>query len=167
VGRDHFDADHIQVHGITPAAVAHMPRFITAWPQIEQRLRGRPVVAHNANFDIGAIREATAYCGFDWPQLDVACSLVLARKRYPDLATHTLDACCSAAGVDLTHHHDAVADAVACAELTLQMGRAVHAADLDDLLRASGVAWGRLTPDRYEPCHSTAPDTGQADPRLF
>ncbi|MCA0438381.1 MAG: 3'-5' exonuclease [Actinobacteria bacterium] len=167
VGRDNFDANHVAVHGITAAQVEHMPRFIAQWPVIEGLLRGRPVVAHNANFEMGAIREATSYCGFDWPELDVACSLVLARQRFPDLDRHTLDACCAAAGVSLTNHHDALSDAVACAELTLQMARSVQADDLDDLLTASGVAWGRLSESAYVPCHSVGPDVGVAVPRLF
>lgn len=161
-GRDYFESGHIAVHGITAADVAGAAHFIETWPEIERRLHGYPVIAHNASFDIAAVREATAYCGLDGPDLRIACSLVLSRKRYPELAAHTLDACCAAAGVPLERHHEALTDATACAELILDMARRVGAESLDELLAASGVAWGRLSKDSYEPCVSTGPDIGVA-----
>jgi len=80
----------------------------------------------------------------------------LARRHY-DLSEHTLDAVAQAAGIPLNQHHDAVRDAVACAQITLDMARRASASSLDELLRVSGIAWGSLAPERYEPCHPTKP----------
>ncbi len=165
-GWETFAADHVEVHGITAEDVHDAPRFIDVWPQIDVRVRGRPVVAHNANFDIRALQEALGASGSSWPDLDVACSLVLSRKRY-DLPVHSLDACCAAAGVVLHRHHDALADAIACAELTVDMATAVGAQSLAELLDASGVAWGRLTANGYTSCVSVGKDKGQAEATLF
>lgn len=165
-GHDTFDPDNVAVHGITAADVAPQPSFREIWPQIGRRLAGRPIVAYNAGFDLRAIREALGWCGLPWPHLDVACSLVLARKRY-DIPVHTLDACCSFAGIALERHHDALHDALACARLTIDMARRVGAEDLDGLLEASGVTWGRLDTQGYTPCVSARPDEGIAPARLF
>lgn len=165
-GHDTFDPDNVAVHHITAADVASHPRFVDIWPQIDRLITGQPIVAHNANFDLRAIREALGWCGLPWPHLDVACSLVLARKRY-DIPAHTLDACCAVAGITLARHHDALHDAMACAHLTIDMAARVGARDLDEMLEASGVAWGRLDSKGYSPCVSVRPDEGVAPARLF
>lgn len=165
-GRDHFDADNVAIHGITADAVADKPRFPDLWPGVQQRVGALPVVAHNANFDVTALIEGTSGSGLE-PELRFACSLVLSRKRYPEIALHTLDACCAAAGVSLHNHHDALADATACAEITLDMARRLGATSLDELLDASRVCWGLLTRDSYSPCLSTGRDVGLVIPTLF
>lgn len=168
-GLGRFDPDCTQVHGIVENDLTGRPTFERLWPEIEERLGGGPVVAHNAAFDISVIREATHHCGFDWPTLDFACSLLLARRHF-DLAEHTLDAVAAAAGIPLERHHDAVHDAVACALITLDMARRASASSLAELLRVSGLALGRLDPDRHEPCHptrTTAHVDHQLAPTLF
>ena len=154
VGNDWFSPDCTEVHGIAECDLVGKPSFERLWPDIEKRIAGRPVVAHNAAFDMKVIRDATTHCGFDWPTLDFGCSLLLARRHY-DLPTHTLDAVAGAAGIPLDQHHEAVHDAVACALITLDMAQRASASSLDELLRVSGIAWGKLTPDHHEACHPT------------
>ena len=163
-GRGWFDPDCCEIHGIGEGHLEGQPTFEQLWPHIAARLTGRRVMAHNAAFDVSVIREATSYCHFDWPTFDFGCSLLLAR-RYYDLPEYTLDAVANAAGVPLDHHHDAVHDAVACALITLDMARRASVSSLDDLLVASGVAWGRLAPDHHEPSRPTKP-VELVDPEL-
>lgn len=157
-GRDWFDAECVLVHGIAERDLDGQPSFERLWPEIERRLAGRPIVAHNAAFDISVIRDATSRCGFDWPTIDFACSMLLARRHH-DLPEHTLDAVAAAAGVPLGRHHDAVDDALTCARITLNMAQRVRAESLDELVRVSGLAWGRLSPGTYEPCSPTRATT--------
>lgn len=168
-GNDWFSPDCTEVHGITECDLEGQPSFERLWPEIEKRIAGRPVVAHNAAFDMKVIRDATSQCDFEWPTLDFGCSLLLARRHY-DLPVHTLDAVAQAANIPLSQHHDAVHDAVACALITLDMARRASASSLDELLQVSGIAWGRLAPDHHEPCHPTKtlarPDSHLA-PTLF
>ncbi|MGO1489487.1 MAG: exonuclease domain-containing protein [Arachnia sp.] len=166
---DWFSPDCTEVHGIAECDLTGQPSFERLWPEIESRIAGRPVVAHNAAFDISVIRDATSHCGFDWPTLDFACSLLLARRHY-DIPTHTLDAVTAAAEIPMTHHHDAVHDAIACADIVLDMAQRTSASSLDELLRVSGIAWGKLGPGNHEPCHSTkslAPPAQSVAPTLF
>ena len=151
-GLDWFDPACTQVHGIVERDLDGQPSFERVWPEINKRLRGYPLVAHNTAFDILVIREATAVCDYDWPSVEYGCSLLLARRRY-DLPMHTLDAVAEAAGIALVNHHDAVADALACALITIDMAQRVSAVNLDELLRFSGIAWGRLAPGTHEACH--------------
>ncbi len=168
-GRGGFDPDCTQVHGIVACDLEGQPTFERLWPEIERRLDGRPVIAHNAAFDIAVIRDATSHCGYDWPTIDFGCSLLLARRCY-DISEHTLDAVAAAAGVPLNQHHDAVSDALACAQITLDMAERVSARSLDELLRVCGIAWGRLAPEHHEPCHPVRASTPLASalaPTLF
>jgi len=168
-GRGWFDPDCTQIHGIVERDVEDQPTFERLWPDIERRLVGRPVVAHNASFDIGVIRDATTHSGYDWPALDFACSLLLARRCY-DLPDHTLDAVAATAGIPLIQHHDAVQDALACALITLDMAQRVSADSLDDLIRVSGLAWGRLAPDHHQACRpvrAATPLAAGLTPTLF
>lgn len=150
-GRDWFDPDCSQVHGIVERDLAGQPTFEQLWPEIERRLARRPVVAHNAAFDISVIREATSHCGYEWPTLEFGCSLLLSRRWY-DLPEHTLDAVAGLAGIRLERHHDAVQDAVACALVVLDIARRAGASSLDELLRVSGLSWGRLSAGEHQPC---------------
>ena len=74
--------------------------------------------------------------GFDAPELDYVCSLVLAR-RHLELPTHTLDAVAAACGVPLDHHHDALADARAAAGITIALATRVGARTILEFLAAS------------------------------
>lgn len=153
---DWFDPDHVAVHGITERHLRDAPSFEDAWPGIAARLGGRATVAHNAAFDTGCLRDATAFCRIDWPSLDVACSLVVARQLL-DLPSYGLDVVASATGVPLARHHDAVHDAVACAQITVAMAERVGAGSLGDLLDVAGVAWGAVRAREYAPCRTTIP----------
>lgn len=167
--RHWFDAECVLVHGIAENDLAGQPTFSELWPEIVRRLGDRAVVAHNAAFDISVIRDATSLCGIDWPTLDFACSMLLARRHH-DTAEHTLDVVAAAAGVPVEHHHDAIDDALTCARITLDMARRAHVDSLDDLLRVSGLTWGRLSPGHYEPTSPTrAPAVldGDSAPTLF
>lgn len=146
-----FDPDCVAIHGILPPDIADKPTFLELWPAVERRIAGLPLVAHNAAFDIPVIRETMRVCGQLPPTIDFACSLVLAR-RHCALHRFSLDLVAADLGVALTRHHDATSDALACAGVTLGLAARVGATSLADLLAISGVEWGRLTPESYEPC---------------
>lgn len=146
-----FDPDCVAIHGILPPDVADKPTFLELWPEVERRFAGLPLVAHNAAFDIPVIRETLRVSGLPSPTLDFACSLVLARHHCA-LERFGLDAVTADLGVSLSQHHDAVADAVACAGVTVRLAARAGAGSLGELLTVSGVEWGRLTAETYEPC---------------
>lgn len=146
-----FDPDCVAIHGILPPDIEGKPTFLELWPEVERRFAGLPAVAHNAAFDIPVIRETLRVSGRPSPTLDFACSLVLSRHHCA-LERFSLDAVAADLGVPLAQHHDAIADAVACAGVTVGLAARAGAGTLGELLAASRVEWGHLTPDSYEPC---------------
>lgn len=49
--------------------------------------------------------------------VDRFCTLTASRRQLPGLSDHRLDTVAAACGYDMTHHHHALADAEACAEI--------------------------------------------------
>jgi DNA polymerase-3 subunit epsilon len=65
--------------GITTAMVATAPRIESALPAFLEFAQGSVLVAHNAGFDIGFLKAASAAQGIDWPRFGVLDTVHLAR----------------------------------------------------------------------------------------
>jgi len=168
-GHGWVDYDRGQVHGLTTALLSTQSPFDAVWPQLLRGIHGQILVAHNAAFDVSALLEASQAGGFATPEIDYACSLVLAR-RHLDLDANTLDAVAAACGVRLERHHDALADARASAEITLSLASRVGAETLPELLAISGVSLGHAGKESQQSCHALTNGPIQRldlEPRLF
>jgi DNA polymerase-3 subunit epsilon len=80
------------------------------------------LVAHNAGFDMGVLTSSAALIDAPLPAFEYACSLMIARKTY-NIESYRLNAVAYAIGHEEFNHHDALADADACARIM------IHAAD--------------------------------------
>ena len=145
VGHDVFSEWNIRIHGITPDRVVGAAGWADQLDDLVAAIGGRPVVAHNARFDMGVVRAACFASGAVTPPIDYFCSLRIARRTYA-LTSYRLPVAAMAAGFESFQHHDALADAEACAAIV------VHAADRhgsDDVEGLLGAVGDRLT--RLEP----------------
>lgn len=141
-GFDHFDPRNVQIHGITPQMVAEAPRFGEVFGEIEEAIGDDLVVAHNAAFDLGVIRSALEVSELPGPALRHACTVILSRKSY-DLPSYSLPFVAEAAGAPLEHHHDALEDARACANIMIDIGCIHGAARVEDLESSLGSGFSR------------------------
>ncbi|WP_040815965.1 exonuclease domain-containing protein [Nocardia concava] len=119
-GLDFFNWHNIRVHGISAAMVADQPCFGERFPEVVATVGDLPLIAHNAGFDSGAIREACVRSGIQAPAWDFSCSLSLAR-RHLNLDSYRLPHVAAALGIDFTNHHDAAADAAAAADIVIAL----------------------------------------------
>lgn len=142
----HFNPYNVRVHGITANDVAAAPRWKPVLADILSFADGRPLVAHNAGFDLSVIRAACDAEGIAWPELRYSCSQVVARRTWKLLA-YGLPHCMDAAGLDFTNHHNAEADSRASAEVMLAAMQEAGVSSLDDLLTKHRIRWGSMTPD--------------------
>lgn len=104
-----------RVHGLTLADTAGAPVFPDVWREIAPRIKGLPLVAHNKAFDESCLKAVFRTYNMDYPDYDFYCTLQASRrviKGLPDYQLHTVAACC---GYKLERHHNALADAEACA----------------------------------------------------
>lgn len=154
-GYDDFDPWNVTIHGITPHLVRNSKRFGDQWPDIMKFIGELPIVAHNAGFDLGVIREALRVSDIVWPQLDYVCTMVMSRRVY-EIPSHTLAFVAEAAEVpwDEELHHDAKYDSLIAAQITISMARRNACDSLEELLSKLNVAIGKLTPERWVGCQS-------------
>ncbi|UNK69855.1 3'-5' exonuclease [Microbacterium sp. H1-D42] len=140
-GHDEFNMWNTKIHGIHPHDVAGA----ATWAQQLDRLctfAGDDVlVAHNAGFDLKVLTTSSQVAGFAAPPYRSLCSLAVARKTY-ELESYRLPVAAAAAGFGEFAHHDALADARACAQIVIDAARRAKADDVDALGAALGV---RLT----------------------
>lgn len=174
-GPEDFDAVNVAIHGITWEMVAESPSFAEVWETLGLHTIDIPLVAHYAAFDLGVIREAFSDEGLEWPSLSYTCTVVLSRKVL-DLPSYSLPFVADSLGVDLRDHHDAGADASACAEIMLGLLEKTGAGSLNEMLDALKVRWGSLSPNDWSGSVSRgsgrardklAPPRGDADPDHF
>lgn len=80
-----------RVHGIRNEHVRGAPKLPDVLPDFLDFVGERPVVAHNASFDVNFMRAAARRCGLTWtPQAEI-CTLQLARRAFPKERSHKLD----------------------------------------------------------------------------
>jgi DNA polymerase-3 subunit epsilon len=136
-GYSHFNPGNIQVHGIRPSDIDDAPLWREVLPLLLAFVGDDVLVAHNAPFDMGVLKASASAIQASLPQITYACSLEVARKTY-HLESYRLNSVAYAIGHEEFKHHDALADADACARIM------VHAADrhgvesLEELLAATG-----------------------------
>ena len=105
------------IHGITDADVVHAPLFIDVLDELNVRLAGSAVVAHNARFDLAFLRAEYARARWRLPYLPALCTLDASDHYLPHLARRRLVDCCEAIGHPLHHAHSALGDAHATTAL--------------------------------------------------
>lgn len=156
---DWFDGINTSIHGIRQADLAGQPSFAERLAQVIELVADRPVVAHNAAFDIGAISQGCRAEGLAWPEFTFGCTMVLSR-RLLNLPSYRLPIVCAELGIPLTRHHDSGADAQAAAQVALSLARRQRAGSLEELATGANVRFGQMTPDEWRACASAASSGG-------
>lgn len=110
---DNREHDNSAVHGITRDMVATAPTFCELWPTIRKIVGDDILVAHNAEFDHSVWNcQMDNYCCTDKPgKYRFVCTY--------QLTGLSLEEACRKHGIDMGHHHDALDDAMACANIFL------------------------------------------------
>ncbi len=158
-GYDDFDPFNIGIHGITPAMVRDEPRFAARLPEILGFADGLPLVAHNAAFDMGVIRDACDVSDLPWPAASYACTLVLSRVTW-DLLSYSLPWVVEAAGVSLDHHHDPARTREPQPPFLLAIAQHHGASTLEEIATATHTRLGSMSAEIWSGCHRTASARG-------
>lgn len=138
VAHAEFMPFNVKIHGITPAMVEDAPTWEEQLAPLTDFIGGDIVIAHNASFDMGVIRSACAETVTPTPRVSYMCSVQVSRKTY-DIPSHRLPLAAAAAGFGEFSHHEALADAEACAAIIIDAARRHEAVDLPSLAKLTGV----------------------------
>jgi DNA polymerase III subunit epsilon len=103
--------------GITQAMAASAPEPEEVLPRVAEMLEGRVLVAHNAQFDRRALRQAFQRIGLRWPRPPVVCTVQMARRFAPLVRERKLAALAEALGIEVHEVHRALPDATTCAQI--------------------------------------------------
>lgn len=143
-GPDDFDDFNIGIHGITWDDVVDKPEFPEVWNTISSKFGGLPLVAHNAAFDIRVLQYSLDEINeMNLEPIRYTCTLVCSR-RLLSLPSYALPYVASELGVRLENHHDAGADAVACAQVAIELCKRSGVSSLNELLEKAKVRWGEI-----------------------
>ncbi|MCH4008752.1 3'-5' exonuclease [Companilactobacillus sp.] len=119
--QENFSPRNIQIHHIRPNDVADAPTFDQVWPHIESLFDSSHLVAaHNASFDNSVLKNTLSNYGIYPPKFLTIDTVKTSRKFYPQLPNHKLDTVSRGLNIDLEHHHNALADSIACAEILIK-----------------------------------------------
>lgn len=138
LGHDAFTEWNTRIHGIRAEDVIDAAEWLDQLPTMLDYVGGDALVAHNAGFDMGVLTAACRATGAAVPELDYACSLRVARRTY-HLDSYRLPVAAMAAGFEDFRHHDAIADAEACAAIMIHAARRHDADDLAALVASTGT----------------------------
>ena len=108
-------------------------------------------VAHNAAFDMSALRHVLDAYRIEYPSSRYICTCKAAQKTWDYLLNHKLDTVAGFLQFDF-EHHNALEDALACAHILLAVEREKNAYTPDALSAALGMKIGSLAPGGYSPC---------------
>ena len=96
--------------GISNDMVALAPTFAEVARELKARLDGKLLVAHNARFDYGFLKNEFSRLGVKYHSR-VVCTVKLSRKLFPGHARHNLDSLMQRHGVACGARHRALGDA--------------------------------------------------------
>lgn len=116
-----FYSRNISIHHIRPEDVADAPTFDQVWPHIESLYDlNHLIAAHNASFDIRVLRETLKMYGLSTSPYMAIDTVRTSRKFYPNMPNHKLNVVSDELNIDLKHHHNALDDTIACAEILIK-----------------------------------------------
>jgi DNA polymerase III subunit epsilon len=141
-GHDRFFEFNTGIHGIRAEDVIDVPGWSAQLGALQAFAGDDVLVAHNAGFDMAVLRRACEATGDACPPYRYFCSLQVSRKVY-ELESYRLPFVAAEAGYGNFPHHDALADALACAHIVVDAAARSGARDLDALAEATSVRINR------------------------
>ncbi len=122
--------------GIDEQMVSGAPTFCELRDALLERLAGHIIVAHNARFDLGFLKQSFRREGVSF-QPPTLCSVRLSRALFPGERGHGLDALMRRLGLECSARHRALGDARVVADFLQRLA----GTRLDELLAACRAQW--------------------------
>lgn len=141
-----FNRFNTRVHGITAADVAGSPDWRDLWPGVLSFVGADALLAHNAGFDRRVWYAACEASQIRAHEVPFYCTLRLAR-RVLGLPSNRLPLVVEALGLPVFSHHDATADALACAQVGIELASREGYASVEEFDTQVGVR-SRKSPAR-------------------
>jgi len=109
------------IHGINYWDTINSSEFPEVWNKVHEKIKIFPFVAHNSAFDESCLRAVLESYGIVQPSNPFYCTYRESKKMFPDLQNHQLNTVSEFLGFHLEDHHNALADAKACAHIAINI----------------------------------------------
>lgn len=127
-----FDDFNTELTGISTADVTDEMTFPRLWKSIGAVMSKYPLVAHNAQFDLGVLKACLNHYNISWKsEVEYLCTVQMGRQLLPGMK-HNLNVLCDHYHIPLDHHQ-ADSDSQACAEILLQYIK--DGADVEEFIK--------------------------------
>ena len=143
----------VELTGITDAMLADAPSIETVLPEFLEFVGDRVLVAHNADFDTGFIREACRKQGLPYGFTSVD-TLILSQNLLPHLNKFKLDVVSNALSLPDFNHHRAGDDAVTCGLIFHKLTDKLRELELSQLQEINPAMMGLRSQSRLDNRHA-------------
>jgi DNA polymerase-3 subunit epsilon len=110
------------IHGIAYEDTIDEKPFPEVWAVITPKIAGLTLVAHNSQFDEGCLAAVHKAYKMPYPEYSFQCTCKASRRVFgKKLPNHSLPTVAKKCGFDLLKHHNALADAEACAVIAMKI----------------------------------------------
>lgn len=110
-----------EIHGIKYWDTENALEFPDIWNALASQIQDLPLVAHNSAFDEGCLKAALVAYGLPVHQNQFFCTYRKSKSLFPELPNHKLNTVSEHLGFKLKNHHNALADAEACAYIAMRV----------------------------------------------
>lgn len=111
------------IHGISDLDVFSSPCFADIASELNEKLIGRVLVAHNASFDSGFLNSEYSRLNMQAPSIEIADTLGLLRLAVPNMLSYNLGKAAFILGLDTGTSHRALDDAKTCMQIFAHCAR--------------------------------------------
>lgn len=108
---------NVCLHGISPDQTINKPLFPEVWKTIKKYFENQLIVAHNSDFDIDCLFKTLEFYKIPFPELKIDCTYEISGLSLEDL--------CESLEVNIVTHHNAMYDALACAESYIKLKKGI------------------------------------------
>ena len=142
-----LSAENTELTGITNEMLKAQPKIEEVLPKFLEFVGDRPLVAHNAAFDIGFIRAECERQNIK-RSFTYADTLILSRILMPQLSKHKLNIVADALSLPEFNHHRAADDAMTCGLIMARFMKMLAEQGIDHLQQINPYVMGmeRETP---------------------
>lgn len=116
-----YDFYTTKIHGLRKKDTDDAPIFPQVWNQIEKKLKGLPFIAHGYEFERRCLNSLFEYYHMGRKRFKIYDTKRASEIAFPVLENHKLQTVATQCGFDFTKkkHHNALADAEACATIAI------------------------------------------------
>lgn len=144
-----FDPYFITIHNLKPKDVEDAPPFSQIYSDISHFISDDLVVAHNAIFDMGILKETAEFYNLNLVDFNYLCTLRLAKKIWKFEDSYKLTSLAKKMKLEYRAHH-ALDDAYAAGLLFYKIINGVSDSTLHKFLEENGVKVNKFLGGEYK-----------------